>query len=466
MIYNGENGDIVMALTGESLITRRLSAFTEEGFLKMVQMIRDADISFTNAECLFQDYEDPPWTFSGGHPGTGIWAPGTYMASPSWCIKELQWAGIKMVATTNNHGSDFGEAGILTNIKHLDAYGMPHAGSGRNLTEARSPAYLDTNQGRVALIASASWGPRGRGDVPWPEPMGVIAAEQSPHSPGRPGLNLIRHQVVFTVDQGAFDTLRRTSKGLGHEPGARERALRDNRNMEPNLEKELYFLDTKFVPGREFSMRSIANAIDLAENLKWVRDARRMADWVLYSYHDHGVCPSPEVPGDHHVEVARGCIDNGVDVFIGHGPHRDRGIEIYKGKPIFHSLGDFILENDTPLRMPHENMLRVGLGWDNTPADFYDSRIAIRGGAGQEGTITYWESVVAIVTFRAKKLKEIRLYPVDLGMGKPRSQAGRPILAKPGSEVNNRVLKRFQQMSELYGTKIEIKDGVGVISVS
>jgi poly-gamma-glutamate synthesis protein (capsule biosynthesis protein) len=435
MLYDAERGDIVIALTGESLITRRLSVFKEEGFLKLVQMIRDADVSFTNAECVFHDYEAPPWTFPGGMTGAGIYMPGTYMASPSWCIKELQWAGINMVATPNNHTSDFGEAGLLASIRHLDAYGMLHAGSGRNLREARSPAYLDTNQGRVALIASAAWGPRGRGHVPWPEPMGVIAAEQSPYSPGRPGLNLIRHRVVFTVDREAFDTLRRISKELGHEEGARELALRDNRNVEPNLETELYFQGTKFVLGNGFSMKSIADPVDLAENLKWVRDARRMADWVLYSYHDHGICPSLEVPGDHNVEVAHSVIDNGGDVLIGHGPHRDRGIEIYKGKPIFHSLGD----------------------------DFFDARVA---SGGDQTSVRGWESVIAIVTFKAKKLREIRLYPVDLGMKNPRGQCGRPVLAEPGGDVSNRVLKGMQQMSEPYGTNIEIRDGVGVISVN
>ena len=64
------------------------------------------------------------------------------------------------------------------------------------------------------------------------------------------------------------------------------------------------------------------------------------------------------------------------------------------------------------------------------------------------------------------KLSEIRLYPIDLGMGLPRSQNGRPVLAEPGGEVNRRVLERFQKMSEPYGTKIAIREGVGIIHVA
>jgi hypothetical protein len=38
-----------------------------------------------------------------------------------------------------------------------------------------------------------------------------------------------------------------------------------------------------------------------------------------------------------------------------HGPHVLRGIEIFKGKPVFYSLGDFIFQNETLLRLPAEN---------------------------------------------------------------------------------------------------------------
>src|SRR3546814_9868652 len=40
-------------------------------------------------------------------------------------------------------------------------------------------------------------------------------------------------------------------------------------------------------------------------------------------------------------------IDSGADVVIGHGPHQIRGIEIYRGKPIFYSLGNFAMMNNS-----------------------------------------------------------------------------------------------------------------------
>lgn len=40
-------------------------------------------------------------------------------------------------------------------------------------------------------------------------------------------------------------------------------------------------------------------------------------------------------------ETARGAIDLGVDIVVGHHPHVVQGIEVYQGKPILYSLGNF-----------------------------------------------------------------------------------------------------------------------------
>jgi len=41
------------------------------------------------------------------------------------------------------------------------------------------------------------------------------------------------------------------------------------------------------------------------------------------------------------IDLAHLCIDNGADLIIGHHPHVVQGIEIYKGAPIYYSLGNF-----------------------------------------------------------------------------------------------------------------------------
>jgi poly-gamma-glutamate synthesis protein (capsule biosynthesis protein) len=40
--------------------------------------------------------------------------------------------------------------------------------------------------------------------------------------------------------------------------------------------------------------------------------------------------------------MARQLVDMGVDIFWGHSNHTPQGLEIYKGKPILYSTGDFV----------------------------------------------------------------------------------------------------------------------------
>jgi poly-gamma-glutamate synthesis protein (capsule biosynthesis protein) len=63
--------------------------------------------------------------------------------------------------------------------------------------------------------------------------------------------------------------------------------------------------------------------------------------------------------------------------------------------------------------------------------------------------------------FVGDTLTELRLYPIDLGFKRPRSDRGRPMLAD--TPVGDRVLKRVQRLSAKYGTKVEMRDGVGVV---
>jgi poly-gamma-glutamate capsule biosynthesis protein CapA/YwtB (metallophosphatase superfamily) len=199
---------------------------------------------------------------------------------------------------------------------------------------------------------------------------------------------------------------------------------------------------------------------DLERNLRWVREAKQMSDWVLYSFHTcyHGV--DGDDPPAHAKQLAHGVIDAGADVFIGHGVHRDRGIEIYSGKPIFYGLGNFILQNDTVLRQPADAYARYQLGPESTPGDFYWAR---SGGEtrGQDVSVPEWQSVVAMVKWRGHSLAEIELYPIDLGMGRPIGQRGRPLRAS--GEVADQALKRVARMSEAFDTIIELRDGTAHI---
>lgn len=451
MLYESLSGDITMALTGESLITRTLSPFREPGFLSIVEKIRQADVSFTNAEMLFHDYEGSP----------GVEHGGTWMRAEPRLIGELKWAGIDIAATAMNHCYDFGEKGVLVNIANLKQYGMPFAGTGENLALATAPGYRDTPKGRVALLAACD-----HVQVP-----GAQAVEQRPDMQGKPGVNFIGVDVVYAVDQEAFTAVQRLSTELGLER-AKQRRRHGRFPQHRHLDSEtlyhftpLRFWDSPltFQRGEKFGISTSCNPADLERNLQWVREARRMADWVMFSFHCgyHGA--TADEPAEHLQELAQAVIDAGADVFIGHGPHRDKGIEIYEGKPIFYSLGDFILQNDTVLRQPAGAYSRYELGLEHTPADFYDARSG-KQTRGQDVDLLNWQSVIAMPRWQAGQLKEIRLYPIELGMGLPMGQRGRPMTAT--GDVAQEILQRFQRMSKPFCTSIDIVDEVGVITAS
>ena len=437
MLYEAQAGNLTLVASGDTMITRRMSVFREEGFVRLRKMFREADVGFTNLEMLMHDYEHSP-----GQAG------GTFTASDPKNLGELEWLGVNLVSCANNHSYDYGEGGVLTNLEHLRRSELVHAGTGRNLSEARAPAYLDTANGRVALIsASSTFAEAGR------------ALDQRPDINGRPGLNPLRFNTTHIVDRPAFDALRRVNSKLGLE--AQRNALRNFRHrgaIPDDDDSRFVFMDKVFALGEEFQVNTQLNRRDLSDNLKWVRDARRMADWVIVSVHCHESGTHRDEPPQFLVDFAHACIDEGADVFIGHGPHVTRGIEIYKDRPVMYSLGNFIFQNDTVRWQPSYNYETVKLDTEATPADFYDAR-SDNDKRGFPADALYWESVVARCEFKRESLHAITLHPIDMGHGKKRSQRGRPLLAS--AEVSRRALDRIKRLSKPLGTDIRIERGVG-----
>ena len=92
-------------------------------------------------------------------------------------------------------------------------------------------------------------------------------------------------------------------------------------------------------------------------------------------------------------------IDAGADLFVGHGPHVLRGIEIYKGAPILYSLGDFIFQNETLLRIRPTTTTISASAPPRTPNDYLNRALQLRQ-VGLPGRPAIWESVVAMPRFR------------------------------------------------------------------
>jgi poly-gamma-glutamate synthesis protein (capsule biosynthesis protein) len=368
-----------------------------------------------------------------------------------------------MVGCANNHAYDYGEAGLLATIAHLDAAGIAHAGSGRNLAEARMPGYLDTKHGRVALIATtATYRPWNR------------ASAQRPDLRGRPGVNPFTSATTYTVDVATFDALKRMSRELGFEQTrTRDRGhFYSDREAPPDRQEEMTLFGQRILRGDAFMAASDGSAEDIADNLRWIREARRQADWVVVSFHSHDFAQKSMIsaktraelhePADFIPAFARAAIDAGADVFAGHGSHTPLGIEIYKGKPIFYSLGNLVLQNETVPFFPAEAYARFDLGDTATPADFLDARTG-NGTKGHVAHAEFWESIAASCHFSGGKLAEIRIHPIDQGFGRPRGQRGRPVLAD--AVMAARVIERVARLSKPYGVEVRNRGNIGIVTL-
>jgi poly-gamma-glutamate synthesis protein (capsule biosynthesis protein) len=349
-----------------------------------------------------------------------------------------------MVNMANNHTGDYGVEGMRLTRRHAEAAGLVTAGAGEDLHEAREARFLETPAGRVALIGTSSSGSVQSQAGP---PRGGVK--------GRPGMSMLRIvQPPRTVERTQLETLRATLRDIGQPvsgPG------------EP-----LDYFGTTLMPGDVTSGAgggggnppNEPHPEDLREITDAVRSAAALADYVIVTIHAHN-------QGAYLRTFARAVVDAGADVFVGHGPHYLTGIEIYRGKPIFYSLGDFLFQNETLLRLPYDNYATYDFGDDMSAwvADFNNARY--RGETtGFPTNREIWESVVALPTFEGDRLVALELHPITLGFGLPAHVRGRPMLAD--RELGRKIIGDLIERSAEYGTRIEWQEdrGIGVVGIA
>lgn len=156
-----------------------------------------------------------------------------------------------------------------------------------------------------------------------------------------------------------------------------------------------------------------------------------------------------EDPACYLEECAKFAIDHGCDAVIGHGPHLLRPVEIYKGKPIFYSLGDFILNNENIPNSPEEYYTAKNMTSDDTMHELFRKR-SNNFTRGLQADRKMFESVIPLWEMDGNgKLTKLQLLAIELGFGLPRSRNGMPAPAKDSA-----ILERLAEMSAPYGVKM------------
>lgn len=87
---------------------------------------------------------------------------------------------------------------------------------------------------------------------------------------------------------------------------------------------------------------SIYKKFDAAAAEKIIRDLKAKTDAVMVNL--HWGAEYSHIFNKAQADMARTLIDAGADLIIGHHPHVVEGVEVYKNKLIFYSLGNFIFD--------------------------------------------------------------------------------------------------------------------------
>jgi poly-gamma-glutamate capsule biosynthesis protein CapA/YwtB (metallophosphatase superfamily) len=434
---------LTLTATGDAMLQRRVSPLKDPDFLAFLELVRSADVAFTNVEFTTPRYPYVPAPFRR-----------VPLFGEPFALDELKWCGFNLFNTANNHAGDWTTQGALDTMAELDARSMVYAGSGRSLGEARAPGYLDTAAGRVALLGATS------------HTVG-LASEHRPGMTGRPGINPLRFETDYFVNAQRMKALRDIEQALGL-TSVRERRKKfdpayDNLEFQENV-SEMKFLGQNFFESDHEGVRTRAKKRDVEDIARWIGEARRQADLVVMSLHaseGQSTESRTPVPADFVVEAARAWIDAGADVFVAHGPHMLRGIEIYKGKPIFYSLGNIFCTLESNPVFPVEAYERYGFESGATPSDIFDERTRDAQGRpkGFHSEPRIWQTALPICRFDDRRLVSLELHPLTLHLEKSRGQRGVPGMAtaKEGGEI----LEGLAKISAAYGTTLAIEKSDG-----
>ena len=422
---------LTLAAAGDCIITRGVRQIDDPDFLGLARIFQQSDVGFANCEMTFHKY--------AGFPSpTGACGDLNLIADPS-IAGDLAWAGINLMTVANNHGGDYGPGGLLATIDQLHAVGITSAGGGANLAQARAPGYRTTAHGRVALVGCAST-----------VRAGTEASRSHAEIPGRPGVNPLRVKTVYGVSRERLAALRETQTELTGGPGG------GGRGAAPT--GDLQFFGTTFREASRPTVTVDAEPSDIAAITSEVARARAEADIVIVTIHAHENGATRAEPATFLPAFARACVDAGAHAFFGHGPHVLRGIELYKGRPIFYSLGNFYFQAETIQQIPEEIYSNCQIT-STAPSDFFKK---VMGRMFEDDV--YWEAIAPRLTFEDGRLVEATLYPVDLRRSEPPTRRGTPMLAR--GAVADRILKRQAELSQPFNTAVTFDNGVGTIRVN
>lgn len=423
---------VTVCATGDSLFVQKMPREYDGELARIADFIGSGDVRVTNFESNIMEYGK----FAAAESG------GTWLTTPVADFTDMTRFGFNYYGTANNHALDYSHHGLLSTLEVLDSFGLAHSGSGRSLKEAGAPATLEIDGLRVAVIAFCV--------ITTP---GMKAGEATPVIDARPGVNYLGTQEYLSVTPEEEAVLR-------------DIALRTHVNdyfdilvntgfRKPTPKGLFKFGSLMFCSdGSKKSSECVAN--DKERILDSIRRAREDHDAVLVLSHSHGMgkdrlCDVPEYLKD----MARACIDAGASAVIGGGTHELCPIEIYRGAPIFYSLGDFIYQGMQVQHLPADFLRAQGLSpeasaWEGLMARSQGGRI------GLQAQRCNFLTVIPRFCLEEGKMCSLEMLPVSLGFSKEGALKGLPCVAT--REEAEEICGIIDELSRPYGVCAELNE--------
>lgn len=415
-----------ISITGDSILMLPLpDSYTDLDTVK--GYITEADVRINNLEMVLSDYDRFASTYCGG-----LW-----LTAPAARLDDVLQYGFNCFGFANNHTMDYSYGGLESTLAALKERNAPVCGAGMSLAEATAPATVRTDKGSVAVLCISST----CDDA-------ARAGDPGHAIPARPGLNMLRHSETFAVNAAHMKALEEIAAAT-HINGRINNSKRGGYTVS---KPGVFNLGTlEFVQDEKEGKRSAPHPQDMARMQNAVEEAKKTHDYVVVCFHSHEIKGDDDEEPDYFIEAfARACIDWGADAVVGSGTHQIKAVELYRGRPIFYSIANFIFQSEKPAELPSDYHDRYGIDRSKTAAEALFIRSA-GGTRGLETEFKNYKGLIPMLEFDGDALKRILIKPVELGFyHEDKSVKGLPHNASDA--VTEEILGTLRALSAPYGT--------------
>lgn len=393
------------------------------------EIVEKADAKLFNLENVLSDRRIYASSYCGG----------TWLLAKEDTLDDTLKFGFNGCSFANNHTMDFSYDGLFDTLNAAKKRNLPICGAGKDLEEASDYVVIDTPNGKCALISiCATFDNAAR------------AGYASDYLIGRPGLNPLRFSIEYHITPEHMKALKEMSAGT-HIDGRRNRSRMGGYTPMPPAGC-FGFGEYNFKESEVEGKFSKVNENDMKRTENTIKKALEECENVIVNIHSHEIKhDTDDEPDDFLIEFCRKCIDSGASAVIGTGTHQLKAVEIYNGKPIFYSLGNFIFQSDMVFCMPDDFREKYKMPYGLTAKEQIAERAKL-GNGGLHNDVNNFRSLMPFMTFEDGKLTNLKLYPLRLDM-----HTGFPALA---DENETKIIYDYLcDRNDQFGTKIEIKNG-------